>query len=158
MRYIKAISCLFYVIWWCVSVWDFEKRDMFCLSQHVFRRRFLLVTRTDAFGGLSCAGMCENVCAFMNVCVFALTYMCVCVCLIRSVYLFACLCDSFSICLFSYCLCVLFHVCLSAHKCIACLCVCVSVCQGVCVCAWYIHRHSTVYLRLERTEKNNTLQ
>lgn len=44
------------------------KRDMFCLFLRVFRQRFLLVTRTDAFGGLSCAGMCENVCVF--VCVY----------------------------------------------------------------------------------------
>jgi len=94
---------------------------MFCLFQHVFRQRFLLVTRTDAFWGLSCAGMCEDVCVCKCVhgptCVHVLYHACVCV--------FVCSHRSFSIILFSFC--PFPYVCLSACK-YACMCVCVCVC------------------------------
>ena len=147
----------------CVCV-IFEKRDMFCLHQRVFRQRFLLVTRTDAFGGLSCAGMCENVCVFIcahapppTTCVRFI--MSVFVCLLARPYVCSLTVHvSFSICLFEcirmcglrVCVCVCACVCARVWECV---CVCVSVCECVCVHSQAEH---TVYLRLERAEKKHT--
>ena len=159
-------------VWVCVCVCDFEKRDMFCLFQHVFRQRFLLVTRTDAFGGLSCAGMCENVCVFICVCVC----VCMCVCVRMHPYnvcVSSCLC--LYVCLFVQLLPHMFVLslsmwsfpclfkCIQMHSLCVCKCayeVCVCVCEGEGACARAVHSQTrcTVYLRLERTEKKNTLQ
>ena len=93
--YVMRCMCVFECV--CVCVCDFEKRDMFCLFQHVFRQRFLLVTRTDAFGGLSCAGMCENVCVFICVCARACvcTHI-ICLCFIVSVFICLLVCATLS--------------------------------------------------------------
>lgn len=131
----------------CACVCDFWKRDMFCLFQHMFRQSFLLVTRTDAFGGLSCAGMCENVCAWTHMCVCVSSCLCLYVCLLEQLFshMFVLL---LSMCPFPY-------VCLSAYKCVACVRVCVCQCVFVSVCVCLVHSQTqyTVYLRLERTEK-----